>query len=179
MAWSRLRLGCVGVAFGALFFCLSLTPSLLPGDGGSRADRRRHRRHRRRHRCRDRQDVRPHGAARAQLLAAEPGGAVPRQGRERGASAGASVPTANPSPMAAAGVGADGHPGPVDAGPYKDTDHRRRRRRAVAGVSRVLIDAVRVFARYLIRRWQVNDEVAKFIVTAIVVALVITVVEGR
>ena len=31
-AWSLLRLKFAGVAFGALFFCLSLTPSLLPRD---------------------------------------------------------------------------------------------------------------------------------------------------
>ena len=31
-AWSLLRLKFVGVIFGALFFCLSLTPSLLPRD---------------------------------------------------------------------------------------------------------------------------------------------------
>ena len=31
-AWSLLRLHFVGVAFGALFFCLSLTSSLLPRD---------------------------------------------------------------------------------------------------------------------------------------------------
>ena len=31
-AWSLVRLDFVGVAFGALFFCLSLTPSLLPRD---------------------------------------------------------------------------------------------------------------------------------------------------
>ena len=31
-AWSLLHLDFVGVAFGALFFCLSLTPSLLPRD---------------------------------------------------------------------------------------------------------------------------------------------------
>ncbi|MCV7063253.1 hypothetical protein H7I76_28690, partial [Mycolicibacterium vaccae] len=31
-AWSLLRLKYVGIAFGALFFCLSLTPSLLPRD---------------------------------------------------------------------------------------------------------------------------------------------------
>src|SRR3984893_19587738 len=29
-AWGLVRLDFVGVAFGALFFCLSLTPSLLP-----------------------------------------------------------------------------------------------------------------------------------------------------
>ncbi|MCG5431296.1 alpha/beta hydrolase [Mycobacterium sp. MYCO198283] len=31
-AWSLLRLDFVGIPFGALFFCLSLTPSLLPRD---------------------------------------------------------------------------------------------------------------------------------------------------
>ena len=31
-AWSLVRLDFVGIAFGALFFCLSLTPSLLPRD---------------------------------------------------------------------------------------------------------------------------------------------------
>ena len=31
-AWSLVRLDFFGVAFGALFFCLSLTPSLLPRD---------------------------------------------------------------------------------------------------------------------------------------------------
>ena len=31
-AWSLVRLDFVGVAFGALFFCLSLTPSLMPRD---------------------------------------------------------------------------------------------------------------------------------------------------
>ena len=32
-AWSLLRLDFAGVAFGALFLCLSLTPSLLPATG--------------------------------------------------------------------------------------------------------------------------------------------------
>lgn len=31
-AWSLVRLDFVGIPFGALFFCLSLTPSLLPRD---------------------------------------------------------------------------------------------------------------------------------------------------
>ena len=31
-AWSLVRLDFVGIGFGALFFCLSLTPSLLPRD---------------------------------------------------------------------------------------------------------------------------------------------------
>ena len=31
-AWGLLRLDFTGIGFGALFFCLSLTPSLLPRD---------------------------------------------------------------------------------------------------------------------------------------------------
>ncbi len=31
-AWSLVRLDFTGIAVGALFFCLSLTPSLLPRD---------------------------------------------------------------------------------------------------------------------------------------------------
>ena len=31
-AWSLVRLEFLGIAFGAVFFCLSLTPSLLPRD---------------------------------------------------------------------------------------------------------------------------------------------------
>jgi uncharacterized membrane protein len=48
----------------------------------------------------------------------------------------------------------------------------------LVGVSRVLLDAIKLLARYFIRRWHVNDEVAMFIGTAIVVVLVITLVNG-
>jgi uncharacterized membrane protein len=48
----------------------------------------------------------------------------------------------------------------------------------LVGVSRVLLDTIKVLARYLIRRWHVNDEVALFIGTAIVVVLVVTLVNG-
>jgi uncharacterized membrane protein len=49
---------------------------------------------------------------------------------------------------------------------------------ALVGVARVLIDAIRALARYLIRRWHVNSEVALFIGTAIVAVLIITLVNG-
>ena len=50
-AWGLVRLDFVGVAFGALFFCLSLTPSLLPREWQfARSDRRYQRRDRLRHR---------------------------------------------------------------------------------------------------------------------------------
>jgi uncharacterized membrane protein len=48
----------------------------------------------------------------------------------------------------------------------------------LVGVARVVLDAIRALARYLIRRWHVNDEVALFIGTAIVAALIITLVNG-
>ena len=49
---------------------------------------------------------------------------------------------------------------------------------ALVGVSRVLLDTIKALARYLIRRWHVNDEVALFIGTAIVVVLIVTLVNG-
>ncbi|HUL98616.1 MAG TPA: alpha/beta-hydrolase family protein, partial [Mycobacterium sp.] len=48
----------------------------------------------------------------------------------------------------------------------------------LVGVSRVLLDAIKALARYLIKRWGVNDEVALFIGTAIVVVLIIMLVNG-
>ena len=45
-------------------------------------------------------------------------------------------------------------------------------------VARVIIDPIKTMARYFIRRWRLNDEVALFIGTAIVVVLVITLVNG-
>ncbi|OMC32664.1 hypothetical protein A5740_01170 [Mycobacterium sp. GA-1841] len=49
---------------------------------------------------------------------------------------------------------------------------------ALIGTARVLRDAVRLLARYFIRRWRLHREVAQFIGTAIVVVLVITLVNG-
>ncbi len=46
------------------------------------------------------------------------------------------------------------------------------------GAARVLKDAVRALARLMIRRWHINDEVAMFAGTAIVVILIITLVNG-
>ena len=46
------------------------------------------------------------------------------------------------------------------------------------GVARVLLDAIRTLARWLIRRWHLHDEVALFIGTAIIVVLVITLING-
>lgn len=46
------------------------------------------------------------------------------------------------------------------------------------GAARVLTDAIRALARLMIRRWHINDEVAMFAGTAIVVILIITLING-
>ena len=48
----------------------------------------------------------------------------------------------------------------------------------LVGVARVIKDAIKFLARVMIRRWDINDEVAMFVGTAIVVVLVITLVNG-
>jgi len=49
---------------------------------------------------------------------------------------------------------------------------------ALIAVARLLKDAIAVLARLMIRRWDVNDEVATFIGSAIVVVLLITLING-
>jgi uncharacterized membrane protein len=49
---------------------------------------------------------------------------------------------------------------------------------ACVAVSRVLLDAIKQLARRIIRRWHLNQEVALFIGTAIVVVLLITLING-
>jgi uncharacterized membrane protein len=48
----------------------------------------------------------------------------------------------------------------------------------LVGAARVIKDAITFLARVMIRRWDVNDEVAMFVGTAIVVVLIITLVNG-
>ncbi|HET7668687.1 MAG TPA: alpha/beta-hydrolase family protein, partial [Mycobacterium sp.] len=48
----------------------------------------------------------------------------------------------------------------------------------LVGVARVVLDAIKTLARFLIRRWHVHTEVALFIGTAIVAVLIITLVNG-
>jgi uncharacterized membrane protein len=179
-AWSLLHLDFVGVGFGTLFFCLSLTASLLPRDwlfqgliGGINAAigyglgvligaavRR----------------VLLHGRswwppsrrmlywAKAATVALSIGASVlmliPAAAWQRDVSAlmgieGPSTPAYLRTLVIAILVGG-----------------------LLVGASRVLKDAVKVLARYLIRRWHVNDEVAFFIGTAVVVVLVVTLVNG-
>ncbi|MGV0799629.1 alpha/beta-hydrolase family protein, partial [Mycolicibacterium elephantis] len=48
----------------------------------------------------------------------------------------------------------------------------------LVAASRVVLDVIKTMARFFIRRWRLNDEVALFIGTAIVVVLVILLVNG-
>src|SRR6201998_3463655 len=179
-AWSLLPLDFVGVAFGALFFCLSLTPSLLPRDwlfqgliGGVNADIGYGIGvvigkvvHRIVLRGRSWWQPSPRVLYRAKAVSV-------------GVSAAASVlmviPAAGWQRQVSALMGIEG---PSTLGYMRTLIIAVAVVGALVGVSRVLIDAVRVFARYFIRRWQVNDEVAQFIGTAIVVVLVVTLAHG-
>jgi uncharacterized membrane protein len=179
-AWRLVRLDFAGAAFGALFFCLSLTPSLLPRDwlfqgliGGviaaigygigvviGKAVYRMvlHGR-----------DWWPPSArmlywakaltiavsASASLLMLIPAAAWQRQVSELMGIQGPSTLGYLPTVFIAVLAGG-----------------------LLVSVSRVLIDAIRLLARLLIRRWHVNDEVAMFIGTAIVVMMVVLLVNG-
>lgn len=179
-AWSLLKLNFVGIAFGAVFFCLSLTPSLLPRDwlfqgliGGVNAafgyglgvviGKAVHR-----------VALREAGwwppppkvlfALKAAVVVASPAACllmlIPAAGWQRQVSAlmglpGPSTPEYLRTVIVAVGVSA-----------------------ALLAASRVIIDAIRLLARLLIRRWHLHDEVALFVGTAIVVVLLVSLFDG-
>ncbi len=49
---------------------------------------------------------------------------------------------------------------------------------ALIGAARIIKDAIRLLARVMIRRWRIDDEIAMFIGTAIVVVLAVVLVNG-
>ncbi|MCX2928817.1 alpha/beta-hydrolase family protein [Mycobacterium sp. CVI_P3] len=179
-AWSLVRLDFVGVAFGAFFFCLSLTPSLLPRDwvlagviGGI-------------------------NAAIGYGLGVLAGKVFRRLFLERrpwwppgtkvlytlktvtvvlsiGASVVMLVPAAAWQRQIAAVMGIEG---PSTLVYLRTLVVALITGGALVGVARVIKDAIKFLARVMIRRWDVNDEVAMFIGTAIVVVLMITLVNG-
>ena len=179
-AWSLLRLKFVGVAFGALFFCLSLTPSLLPRDwlfqgliGGI-------------------------NAAFGYGLGVVIGRAVYRvvlrgarwwppparvlfwmKAAVVGLSLAASVlmliPAASWQRQVSALMGVEG---PATLGYMRTLIIAVVVGGLLVSATRVLIDAVKLLAGMLIRRWHLHDEVALFIGTAIVVVLLITLING-
>jgi uncharacterized membrane protein len=179
-AWSLIRLDFVGVGFGALFFCLSLTPSLLPRDslfqgiiGGVTASigyaigvvigkilhhfviRRRP------------WWPPPKGvqywlkggtvvcAATASLLMLIPAARWQRQISHLMGLEGPTTSSYLRTVIVAVAVGG-----------------------ACVGASRVVLDAVKVLARLIIRRWHLDREVALAIGTTIVVVVLVTLING-
>ncbi|MGB0437642.1 MAG: alpha/beta hydrolase [Mycobacterium sp.] len=179
-AWRLLRLDFTGVAFGALFFCLSLTPSLLPRDwlfqgliGGITA-------------------AIGYGIGvlvsrlmRRFVLANRPWwppavwASYTMKAVTVVVSASACVlmlvPAAGWQRQVSALMGMEG--------PSTETYLRTLVIAVLAGgacvaVARVLLDIIKTMARFLIRRWHLSDELALFVGTAIVVVLVITLANG-
>jgi uncharacterized membrane protein len=179
-AWSLLRLKFVGVAFGALFFCLSLTPSLLPRDwlfqgliGGVNA---------------------AFGYGLGVLIGKTTYRVVLRNARwwppparvlfwMKAAVVGIAptacvlmlIPAASWQRQVSALMGIEG---PTTPGYLRTLVVAAIVGALLVSTFRVLIDAVKLLARMLIRRWHLHDEVALFIGTAIVVALLITLIDG-
>lgn len=179
-AWSLVRLDFVGILFGALFFCLSLTPSLLPRDwlfagivGGLNAavgygvgvvaGKLFHRLV-----LRGRTWWPPSRAVLWWLKALTVAGSI-------ALCVAIVVPAAAWQRQVSALMGMQG---PATLGYYRALLIAVPFGGLVVAVSRVVLDAIRWLARVLIRRWGVNDEVALFIGTAVVVALILTLVNG-
>jgi uncharacterized membrane protein len=179
-AWSLLRLKFVGVAFGALFFCLSLTPSLLPRDwlfqgliGGINAafgyglgvvigkatDR---------FVLRNARWWPPSGPVlfwmKAAVVVLAPAACVLML-----------IPAASWQRQVSALTGIAG---PTTLGYLRTLIVAAAVSALLVSAFRVLIDAIRLLARMLIRRWRLHDEVALFIGTMIVVALLVALFNG-
>jgi uncharacterized membrane protein len=179
-AWSLVHLDFVGVAFGALFFCLSLTPSLLPRDwlfqgliGGLNA-------------------AIGYGIGvfsakmmRRFILRRRPWWPPPKRVLYAlktvtvAASVTASVLMLIPAAAWQRQVSAlMGIEGPDTAGYLRTMIIAVLVGGVCVGVTRVLLDVIKTMARFFIRRWRLHDEMALFIGTAIVVVLAITLING-
>ncbi|AFM19190.1 putative membrane protein [Mycolicibacterium chubuense NBB4] len=178
-AWNLLRLDFIGIVFGALFFCMSLTPSLLPRDwlfqgllGGINA---------------------AIGYGIGVFVAKMLRRFVPAERRwSPRASVAKLIKTAIVAVSAAVCVlmvipaaawqrqvsSLMGMQGPGTAGYLRTLLLAAAVAGVCVAVTRVLIDLIKTMARFLIRRWRLSDELALFIGTAIVVVLVITLVNG-
>jgi len=179
-AWGLVRLDFVGVAFGALFFCLSLTPSLLPRDwlfggliGGLNAaigygigvfvakmlSR---------FVIRGRRWWPPARRTLYVLKAAVVVSAI-------GASVLMLVPATSWQRQASAEMGVAG---PDTYGYLRVLIIATLVGGTCVAVARVVLDSIKTLARWLMRRWRLHDEVALFIGTAVVVALIVTLING-
>lgn len=179
-AWSLVRLDFVGIALGALLFCLSLTPSLLPRDwlfqgliGGLNA-------------------AIGYGIGvfawrlfRRFVIRRRKGWPPPKRVQyvfktsvvvlAIGASVLMLIPAAAWQRQVSAVVGIEG---PTTLGYLRTLIIAVLAGGACVGATRVLIDVIKTMARFFIRRWRLSDEVALLIGTAIVVVLVITLING-
>lgn len=179
-AWGLVRLEFVGVAVGTLFFCLSLTPSLLPRDwlfagliGGINAaigygigvllGKALHR-----FVLRGRDWWPPR---RAVLLAAKAAVVV----GSLTATVLFLVPAARWQRQVSALMGIEG---PSTVSYLRTLVLALVVGGLCIGAWRVLADLVKWLARLLIRRWRVHSEVAFFIGTAVVVIVVVMLVNG-
>lgn len=178
--WSLVRLDLVGVLFGALFFCLSLTPSLLPRDwltagiiGAINA-------------------AIGYGigvligAIGRRLVLSRRSWWPPRRDVRRVLQAAAIVVAISASVLTvlqaaawqrdvAAVMGIDG---PATAGYLRTLAVAIPIAAMLIAAARVVKDAIKFLARGMIRRWNLNDEIAMFVGTAIVAVLIITLVNG-
>jgi uncharacterized membrane protein len=179
-AWSLVHLDFVGIAFGALFFCLSLTPSLLPRDwlfqgliGGLNAAigygigvfagkmLRRFVLRRRRWWPPSKRVLYWMKAATVTLSTA--------------VSLLMLIPAAAWQRQVSAVMGMEG---PTTVGYLRTLIIAMAVTGVCVSAARAIIDLIKTMARFFIRRWHLHDEVALFIGTAIVVVLAITLING-
>ncbi|OHV03458.1 alpha/beta hydrolase [Mycobacterium talmoniae] len=179
-AWSLLRLKFVGIAFAALLFCLSLTPSLLPRDwlfqgliGGLNGT---------------------FGYGLGVTLGAVAHRLVLRNARwwppppRVLLGLKAAVVVLSPTVcvlmlIPAAGWQRQvsalmGMAGPTTVGYLRTLIIATGVAALLVAAARIVLDAIKLLARRLIRRWHLHNETALFIGTAIVVALLITLING-
>ena len=178
--WSLVRLDIVGVLFAAVFFCLSLTPSLLPRDwltagiiGAINA-------------------AIGYGigvligAIGRRLVLSRRSWWPPRRDVRRVLQAAVVVVAISASVLTvlqaaawqrdvAAVMGIDG---PATAGYLRTLVVALPIAAMLIAAARVVKDAIKFLARGMIRRWNLNDEIAMFVGTAIVAVLIITLVNG-
>jgi uncharacterized membrane protein len=179
-AWSLVSLDFVGVGFGALFFCLSLTPSLLPRDwlfqgliGGINAAIgygigvffwKLFRRFILRPRHWWPPAKRVLFALKAVIVAVSATACVLML-----------IPAAAWQRQVSAVIGIEG---PNTLGYMRTLIIAILVGGVCVGVARILLDVIKTMARFLIRRWHLHDEVALFIGTAIVVVIAVTLING-
>jgi uncharacterized membrane protein len=168
------------VAFGALFFCLSLTPSLLPRDwlfqgliGGLNAAigygigafvEKMLRRFVLRRRTWWPPSKRVMYGIKTATVVVSVAACVLM-----------TIPAANWQRQVSAVVGMEG---PTTLGYMRTLIIGALVAGVCVGAARVLLDLIKTMARYLIRRWHLHDEMALFIGTAVVVVVVITLING-